>query len=60
MTGGLTALYATYILGSRRGRFYDITTGEPLAVPKAFPGHSVSLQMLGGFILWFGCKLQYD
>lgn len=54
MTGGITALFATYILGSRRGRFYDATTGRPLEVPKPFPGHSVSLQMLGSFILWFG------
>lgn len=54
MTGGITALYATYVLGSRRGRFFDATTGQPLLVPKPFPGHSVSLQMLGSFILWFG------
>ena len=54
MTGGATALYATYILGSRRGRFFDATTGRPLLVPMPFPGHSVSLQMLGSFILWFG------
>ena len=54
MTGGTTALIATYILGSRRGRFFDVTTGAPLDVPKPFPGHSVSLQMLGSFILWFG------
>jgi ammonium transporter, Amt family len=54
LTGGSTALYAAYILGSRRGRFYDATTGMPLEVPKPFPGHSVSLQMLGTFILWFG------
>ncbi|CAB9523365.1 Ammonium transporter 1 member [Seminavis robusta] len=54
MTGGTTALIATYILGSRRGRFFDMTTGAPLETPKAFPGHSVSLQMLGSFILWFG------
>jgi len=54
LTGGTTALFATYILGSRRGRFFDATTGTPLEVPKPFPGHSVSLQMLGSFILWFG------
>lgn len=54
LTGGITALHATYILGSRRGRFYDVNTGEPLETPKPFPGHSVSLQMLGSFILWFG------
>ena len=56
LTGGTTALFATYILGSRRGRFYDTATGRPLETPKPFPGHSVSLQMLGSFILWFGCK----
>lgn len=54
LTGGTTALYATMILGSRRGRFYDVATGQPLDVPKPFPGHSVSLQMLGSLILWFG------
>lgn len=54
LTGGTTALISTYLLGSRRGRFYDLQTGEALEVPKAMPGHSVSLQMLGSFILWFG------
>ncbi|CAB9521577.1 Ammonium transporter 1 member [Seminavis robusta] len=54
MTGGTTALISMYVLGSRRGRFYDLQTGEPLDQPKAMPGHSVSLQMLGSFILWFG------
>ena len=53
--GGTTALLATLILGPRRGRFYD-PQGEPLESPKAFPGHSVALQMLGTMILWFGCK----
>jgi ammonia channel protein AmtB len=52
--GGTTALISTYLLGSRRGRFYDIQTGEPLEHPKPMPGHSVSLQLLGTFILWFG------
>ena len=52
--GGTTALISTYLLGSRRGRFYDLKTGKPLEVPKAMPGHSISLQMLGAFILWFG------
>jgi Amt family ammonium transporter len=55
LTGGLTALIATSILGPRRGRFYD-AQGEPLESPKPFPGHSVALQMLGTFVLWFGCK----
>lgn len=54
-TGGSAALWATMILGPRRGRFYD-SRGTPLAKPKEFPGHSVALQMLGTFILWFGCK----
>ena len=42
------------ILGPRRGRFHDVQTGERLDVPKSIPGHSVSLQMLGTLILWFG------
>lgn len=53
LTGGVTALYATLILGPRRGRFYD-SQGEPLEKPKEFPGHSVALQVLGTMILWFG------
>ena len=56
LTGGSSALYATLILGPRRGRFYD-AQGEPLEVPKTFPGHSVALQLLGTMALWFGCKL---
>ena len=55
LTGGMTALLATLVLGPRRGRFYD-AQGEPLEVPKPFPGHSVALQLLGTMILWFGCK----
>lgn len=53
MTGGVTALFATIILGPRRGRFHD-ETGRRLDKPREFPGHSISLQMLGTFILWFG------
>mmetsp|Transcript_25419 Transcript_25419/g.42258 ORF Transcript_25419/g.42258 Transcript_25419/m.42258 type:complete len:569 (+) Transcript_25419:95-1801(+) len=53
MTGGSTAVFATMILGPRKGRFYD-ARGNPLPKPKPFPGHSVALQMLGTFILWFG------
>mmetsp|Transcript_768 Transcript_768/g.1129 ORF Transcript_768/g.1129 Transcript_768/m.1129 type:complete len:520 (-) Transcript_768:321-1880(-) len=52
-TGGITALIATRILGSRKGRFYD-ERGNVLSKPKPFPGHSVALQVLGSFILWFG------
>jgi Amt family ammonium transporter len=55
VTGGTTALYATWILGPRRGRFYD-EEGEPMDQPTRFPGHSVALQLLGTMILWFGCK----
>lgn len=53
MTGGATALVAAIILGPRRGRFYD-EDGNALETPKEFPAHSVALQVLGTFILWFG------
>jgi ammonium transporter, Amt family len=52
VTGGMTALYATYILGPRRGRFTD-ANGKPLARLGLTKGHSTSLQMLGTMILWF-------
>eukprot|EP00559_Dactyliosolen_fragilissimus_P005781 CAMPEP_0184858264 /NCGR_PEP_ID=MMETSP0580-20130426/3395_1 /TAXON_ID=1118495 /ORGANISM="Dactyliosolen fragilissimus" /LENGTH=432 /DNA_ID=CAMNT_0027354339 /DNA_START=407 /DNA_END=1705 /DNA_ORIENTATION=+ len=54
VTGGATAIIATMILGPRKGRFYDEKTGKKLETAKEFPGHSMSLQMLGTFILWFG------
>jgi Amt family ammonium transporter len=53
LTGGYTALIATWLLGPRKGRFFD-QRGNKLPHPKPFPGHSKSLQMLGTFILWFG------
>ena len=53
MTGGATALVAAIILGPRIGRFYD-EDGNTLAKPHEFPPHSVALQVLGTFILWFG------
>merc|ERR1719446_1768598 len=53
MTGGCTALCAAIILGPRIGRFYD-AEGNALAEPKSFPPHSVALQVLGTFLLWFG------
>mmetsp|Transcript_9895 Transcript_9895/g.13818 ORF Transcript_9895/g.13818 Transcript_9895/m.13818 type:complete len:532 (-) Transcript_9895:301-1896(-) len=53
MTGGATALVAAKILGPRLGRFYD-ADGIPLPEPATFPAHSVALQILGTFILWFG------
>jgi Amt family ammonium transporter len=54
MCGGVTALCAAIILGPRIGKFYDEETGEPLEKPAVFPAHSVALQVLGTFILWFG------
>ena len=53
ISGGVTALIAAIILGPRRGRFYD-EDGNPLETPAEFPAHSVALQILGTFILWFG------
>ena len=53
MTGGVTALVAAIILGPRVGRFYDLN-GTPLEEPHDFPPHSVALQFLGTFCLWFG------
>lgn len=53
MTGGCTALVAAIILGPRKGRFYD-DDGNPLPEPATFAPHSVSLQVLGTFILWVG------
>lgn len=44
LTGGLTALFATKILGPRRGRFHD-DEGRPLDTPREFPGHSIALQV---------------
>ena len=60
MVGGVTALAAAIILGPRRGRFHDVETGEPLDEPNDFPPHSVTLQFLGTFCLWFGCKYRCD
>lgn len=53
MTGGCTALVAAIILGPRIGRFYD-AEGNVLPEPVDFPAHSVALQVLGTFLLWFG------
>jgi Amt family ammonium transporter len=54
VTGGMTALIATMILGPRRGRFYD-DDGNVLDEPVAFKGQSMALQLLGTLVLWFGC-----
>ena len=53
MTGGVASLAAVLVLGPRRGRFYD-EAGNVLEEPAEFPPHSVSLQFLGTFALWFG------
>ena len=53
MTGGCTALVAAIVLGPRKGRFYD-EDGNALETPTTFAPHSVALQILGTFILWFG------
>lgn len=58
MTGGMVALVMAVILGPRIGRFYD-HDGVPYDEPRDIAGHSVALQFLGTFCLWFGwCK--YD
>lgn len=44
LTGGFTALIATYLLGPRRGRFYD-ARGKLLETPNPMPGHSAALQV---------------
>ena len=46
-------MYASYILGARRGRFKD-SNGNKLPEPGLTKGHSTALQMLGTMILWFG------
>jgi Amt family ammonium transporter len=58
MTGGVTALIAAKILGPRIGRFYD-ADGNPLPEPVSFAPHSVSLQVLGTFILWVGVSYAF-
>ena len=49
-TGGITALFATIILGPRRGRFHD-EEGRRLDTPREIPGHSMALQVRG-CVLW--------
>jgi Amt family ammonium transporter len=53
MCGGVAALVMAIILGPRRGRFYD-DDGVELEEPKQMGPHSVTLQFLGTFALWFG------
>jgi Amt family ammonium transporter len=54
LTGGMTALIATKILGPRTGRFYDLR-GKVLEQPKEMPGHSLALQCLGVSIFLLQC-----
>ena len=44
VTGGMTALIATRILGPRKDRFHDVR-GNPLVNPQKLKGHSPSLQV---------------
>jgi len=53
MTGGMCALIGAIILGPRIGRFHD-SNGNLLDQPATFQPHSVALQCLGTFVLWFG------
>jgi len=46
--GGWIALAGAMLLGPRIGKY-----GED-GKPRAIPGHSITLAVLGGFILWFG------
>jgi Amt family ammonium transporter len=48
MIGGFASLAAAYILGPRIGRF------DASGQPQDMPGHSVTLILLGVFLLWFG------
>jgi ammonium transporter, Amt family len=48
MTGGVAALMGAMFLGPRRGKY------GPDGKPRAIPGHSIPLAMLGVFILWLG------
>lgn len=53
LTGGTTALFATWILGARKGRFHD-ERGRLLPEPREIYGHSMALQLMGTMLLWFG------
>mmetsp|Transcript_2032 Transcript_2032/g.4117 ORF Transcript_2032/g.4117 Transcript_2032/m.4117 type:complete len:536 (+) Transcript_2032:78-1685(+) len=53
LTGGSTALIATWILGARKGRFHD-DRGRLLPEPRTIHGHSMALQLMGTMVLWFG------
>lgn len=48
VSGGLTALAVTWILGPRRGKF------NPEGMPSALPGHNAVLVLLGCFLALIG------
>jgi Amt family ammonium transporter len=48
MTGGVMAFVVAKVLGPRRGKF------GPDGLPRAIPGHSLPLVVLGTFVLAFG------
>jgi Amt family ammonium transporter len=48
LTGGAAALMGAIFLGPRRGKY------GPDGKPRAIPGHSIPLAMVGIFILWLG------
>jgi ammonium transporter, Amt family len=47
-TGGWAALVGAWFVGARRGKF------GPDGKPRAIPGHSIVLTILGTLILWVG------
>ena len=49
VVGGLCALWTTYIIGPREGRF---TEGQ--RAPNAMPQQSPVFQVVGGLIMWYG------
>ena len=48
VTGGVTALAITWILGPRRGKY------SPEGMPSAIPGHNAVYVLLGCFLAWLG------
>ena len=52
MVGGIAAFIGAVMLGPRIGKYVtDKKTGK--VVPKAIPGHNLTIGALGVFILWF-------
>ena len=50
LTGGISGLVGTTILGARTGRFTN---------PEEFECHNLPLVVLGTFALWFGWQLGF-